>query len=214
MISLMADEIEQMMNDFSALVEAIPPSSKGGAKKGKNSRSTVSGHGIEFDSKEELDFYEWLLEAQEFGFVDGFDDQPETFTLFEGMRNAKGTLLVRPHVYSPDFLIRFTPKWSEFSAKHKLKAFAKLFPENGRVYCDVKGGFALHGGSREFSINQKWMLAKYSIFVHKVEIPKFFTTTWLPEALILTRKTRKLSKRYGGIATFDAKYSRIPADPS
>ena len=56
--------------------------------------------------------------------------------------------------------------------------------------------------AREFSINQKWMLSKFGIYVYKIEIPKFFNLAWLPESLILTRKTKKISKRYSGIKTF------------
>lgn len=193
-------DFDDMMETFSSLTilsDNVPI-----IKHGKNSKSEIVEYGINFDSKEELDFYEWILEAKKFGFIESFEYQPPSFILFDGIKNDKNKLIIRPHIYTADFKIKFTNKWSEFAKLHKLKAFSKLFPNDFTVYCDVKGGFSLHGGSREFSINQKWMLSKFSIYVYKIEIPKFFNLAWLPESLILTRKTKKISKRYSGIKTF------------
>jgi len=41
-------------------------------KSGKNARSEIVVDGYNFDSNEELDFYYWVNEAKDFGFIDEF----------------------------------------------------------------------------------------------------------------------------------------------
>lgn len=172
--------------------------------KGKNSRSNISGYGIIFDSKEELDFYEWLIEAKDFGFVTNFSYQPESFTLFNGVKNNKDKFVIRPHIYTADFKIEFTDKWNSFRKDNKIKVFDKF--ESQLTYVDIKGGFSIYDDGRSFIINQKWVMSKYGIYIWKIVPIKFFETTWLPKRCVFTRKTNKISKRYSSLRTYEHKF--------
>ena len=94
--------------------------------KGKNSRSEVIAYGIRFDSKEELDFHEWVLESVKIGFIENFIYQPESIVLFDGVKDSRGKYLIRPHIYSPDYKIVFTDKWLKFKKDNKIKVFNKF----------------------------------------------------------------------------------------
>lgn len=173
---------------------------------GKNAKSTVVSHGINFDSKEESDVYEWLLEAEALGFLTGIKYQPKSFVLFDGLKNDKGKFMVRPHVYTADFRFCVTNVWTEFQSKNKIKVFNKLIGENGEVFIDVKGSFNRFGGDRNFGVNSKWVLAKFGIYVWKIEPKELFSKTWLPKQCVFTRKTNKISKKYSDFLTYERKF--------
>ena len=143
--------------------------------KGKNNRSDIIAYGYRFDSKEELDVFEWILEAKEIGFVDEYEYQPKSFELYEGLKNERGKFVVRPHVYTADFRLTFTDKWIEFRKMNKIKVFDKLDEKN--IYIDVKGSWSLYDDGRSFQINHKWTLSKYGIYVWKIIPIKFFEKT-------------------------------------
>ena len=204
----MSDKIADIDSDFDEMVDdmsKLDERTSKGSTKGKNGRSTVEAYGINFDSKEELEFHEWVLEAQSLGFIESFSYQPTTFVLFEGEKNTKGKYTIRPHVYSPDYHIIFTDKWVEFRRKNKLKVFDKFDEKD--VYVDVKSNWNPHSGDREFSLNMKWCYYRYHIYVHKVKMPNFFKQAWLPKNCVFTRKTHKVSMRFNGIKTFSTKYA-------
>lgn len=202
-----SDPLDGFEDEMTALAESEENAS---ARRGKNRRSSVLSHGIEFDSNEEVDVYEWLLEAERLGFVRGIVYQPEPFVLFDGLRNEKGKLVVRPHVYTADFRFTLTDGWRALQKAHKFKVFHRLVPDDGTVYIDVKGAFNRFGGDRNFGVNSKWVLAKYGVYVWKVEPKDLFSKTWLPEACRLTRKTHCVSKKYGRFLTFEHHGFRIP----
>lgn len=171
--------------------------------KGKNSRSMISAYGYRFDSKEELDIYEWILEAKELGFIDEYEYQPKSFELYEGLKNEKGKYVVRPHIYTADFKLTFSDKWIDFRKRNKIKIFDKLDEKN--VFIDVKGTWSKFDDGRSFQINFKWTLSKFGIYVWKIVPIKFFEKTWLPKKCVLTRKTHKVSAKYSKLLTFDNK---------
>lgn len=171
--------------------------------KGKNNRSDIIGYGYRFDSKEELDVFEWILEAKKFGFVEEYEYQPKSFELFSGFKNEKGKFIVRPHVYTADFKVKFTNEWVEFRKLNKIKIFDKIDEIN--VYMDIKGSWSIYDDGRSFQINSKWVLDKFGIYVWKVIPIKLFEKTWLPENCILTRKTKKISAKYSKFKTFNNK---------
>lgn len=187
-----------MSNEFSNNIDAI-------VQRGKNNRSDVVAYGHRFDSKEELDVYEWLLESKELGFIESFEYQPKSFELYEGLKNSKGKYVVRPHVYTADFKVNFTDKWIDFRKKHNIKIFDKL--DEQCIYIDVKGTWSKFDDGRSFQINFKWTLSKYGIYVWKVIPLKFFEKTWLPKNCVLTRKTHKISAKYSKLLTFSNKYA-------
>lgn len=170
-------------------------------KKGKNDRSDVVAYGYRFDSKEELDVYEWLLEAQSLGFIEDIEYQPKSFELFEGYKNAKGKYMIRPHVYTADFHFKFTDDWIRFRKANKLKIFDKFDEKD--IYIDVKGSWSIYDDGRSHQINTKWMFSKYGIYVWKIVPIKLFEKTWLPKNCVFTRKTKKISAKYAKFKTFD-----------
>lgn len=176
---------------------------------GRNTRSIVSGYGILFDSKEELDFYEWIIEAKSYGFIAKFEYQPASFSLFDGTKNTKDKFIIRPHVYTADFKIEFTDIWTRFRKENKIKIFDK-FNEH-IIYVDIKGGFSIYDDGRSFIINQKWVMSKYGTYIWKIIPLKFFELTWLPRKCVFTRKTNKISKRYSKLLTFDHKFPCLMA---
>lgn len=198
--------------DFDKLVDDMDEDMKTGngekiLSKGKNARSEIVAYGYRFDSKEELDVFEWILEAKELGFIDDYEYQPKSFELFEGVKNAKGKYIVRPHVYTADFRISFNDKWVDFRKTNKLKIFDKFDEKN--VYIDVKGSWSKYDDGRSFAINFKWTLSKFGIHVWKIVPLKFFEKTWLPKKCVLTRKTHKVSAKYSKLLTFEnKKYSQ------
>ena len=180
--------------------EAMESLGELGERHGKNARSAVAVDGYNFDSNEELDFYEWVKEAKGLGFVDSFEYQPPSFVLFPGAKDAKGRSLVREHVYTADFRISFSDAWVEFRKAKGMKVFDRF--DEKTVYVDVKGGYGRFGGDRCFSINQKWTYAAFGVYVWKVKPYEFFRRAWLPEACRLTRKTGKVRARYASLPSF------------
>lgn len=169
--------------------------------KGKNSRSAVIEHGIRFDSKEELDVFEWILEAKDLGFVSGFEYQPKSFELFAGLKNERGKFIVRPHVYTADFRVSFTDAWLCFRKANRIKVFDRV--DERTVFMDVKGAYSIYDDGRSFTINSKWVLDKYGVYVWKVVPLKLFEKTWLPKRCVLTRKTKKVSAKYSSLKVFE-----------
>jgi hypothetical protein len=141
-------------------------------------------NGIEFDSKEEREFFWWSEEAQRAGFIKRYDYHPEALNLFE--RASKpyrkelktkskivDRFLLHPHDYTPDFVIYAYPRFR--SLNHGLIAM-----DNETFYIDVKGGFSIYNNEREFSINQKAVYHFYGIYVNKVIPKEFFRKTFCP----------------------------------
>jgi len=190
-------------DDFAATMADLDTNDAPVTKRGKNAKTGIVAYGINFDSNEELEFYEWILEAKELGFVDDFEYQPKSFVLFDGAKNSKGKFTVRPHVYTADFRIEFNDSWIDFKRRNSLKLFDGF--DEMTVYVDTKGAFNRFSGGDErvWSINCKWTLAKFGIYVHKVIPKKFFGKAWLPKRCVFTRKTKKISTRYKDFKTFE-----------
>jgi len=170
--------------------------------------SKFSADGIGFDSQEEIEFYHWCKEAKEHGYIKDFVYHPEPFVLAKRVTVKEEKVLktkvktverflLHPHEYTTDFFIMPTEKFEEY--KHGLVSSISVF------YIDVKGGFDIYHNEREFSINQKWMYAKYGIFVNKVVPEKFFKRTWVPAAAMLAPKKKTIKKKYVGLKKINNK---------
>lgn len=193
-----------MVDNFSeSILELTNHVEVNGSTKGKNSKSTVTKYGITFDSLEEEHVYEWIIEAKTLGFIDEITYQPESFVLYNGLKNSKGKYIVRPHVYTADYKLKMTDKWKKFVKDNKIKILNDFYYHNDYLYIDVKGQFNKFSGDREFSINHKFMLAIHNIYVWKVIPKKLFEKTWLPKNCVFTAKTKKISKKYSEFKTFE-----------
>jgi len=150
--------------------------------------------GIEFDSNEEVEFYQWCKEAKEIGVILDFFYHPEPFVLCESRKylptpagfKAKEKHLFREHIYTPDFVLFTT----------NTLTLKPAYQDFGKVFIDIKGGFSKFGGGREFSINQKWVHEQFGVYVHKVVPEKFFADNGVPEAVRMTPKTGKIREKY------------------
>jgi hypothetical protein len=162
--------------------------------------------GIEFDSREEIEFYMWLEEAVQNGLIfDDFTYQPASYELSSKrtrleLKQLKTKTkkvekhLLHPHKYTADFQFRLTMKGE------RLNIFI-ADRSTGLVTVDIKGGFNQHGGDREFSINQKWVYDKYGDYINKVVPEKLFKASWCPVGARLTEKTRQVKRKYENCRT-------------
>lgn len=138
-------------------------------------------NGIEFDSKEEVYIYWYIEELKERGYIVSYEREI-CYSLFDGNKELK----LREHNYKPDFII----KWSDDGSKY--------FPSLGNIW-EVKGTFDYQNMTRLFKINQKWMYAKYGLYVTKIEPKKLFKETFVPKRYLLTdtgKGERKISEKY------------------
>lgn len=153
--------------------------------------------GVEFDSREEVEFYLWCKEANAHGFLSGgmhgvkaFEYHPKPFELSEAFfieepRYLKTKVkmvqrcLFRAHGYQPDFILHATPKLLRLA--HGLVS-AGDEGTGARFYIDIKPGFDPHDSRKAlFAINQKWFYAKHGIYINKVVPKEFFVKTWAPD---------------------------------
>ena len=172
--------------------------------KGKNKKSKVKYKNIEVDSNEEWHFFNWLDEAKELGIVINYEYQPKSFELtpkytYQAYIDNREKHLMRPHIYTCDFIINFNLDYIKYLAKI-FKISKKQVDEEGRnikVYIDIKGTFDRHGGSRLFSIHQKLVYDKYNIFVEKVVPKTFFKKAGISKNNLKTPTGRASKMFYG-----------------
>ena len=182
---------------------------------GKNKRRTISVRDeihqkdLEVDSQEEQEFVRWLNEAVRLGIVGDFEYQPPPIQLspsvkYQDFKTGKTKVLFREHVYTADFILYVDPKISpnivcELKKDDPIKKKGDL----EAFYIDIKGGFMSNGSDRSFPMNQKWVYAKYGIYVHKLVPKDFFLKFGIIEDFKYTAKTKKPSKRYAGYPTIE-----------
>lgn len=170
---------------------------------GKNKRSEIVYNGMEFDSKEELQFFYWLEEALANDLVKAFSYQPSEFFLSDklsmsrtvvskkGKCSEKEYTVLQPHIYTADFKISFTNKFIDLIKDTDAEKYFKyLLTIDKDIFLDIKGSFNRNGGDRVFSVNQKWVYQKYNVFVHKIVPYDLFNATWCPEKCRLTDKKK------------------------
>lgn len=155
----------------------------------------------EYKSAEEQEFAWWCEEALEHKIISDYVYEPCSFELSgrnrtHFMKHLKTKVketekIIRPHIYTPDFKIAPGINFELVETR--------LCQSLGRqIFIDTKGSYNRYGGDREFSINQKWMLQKYDIYVNKVVLEKFFKLSWVPEKARYTPKKHDLKKCYIG----------------
>jgi hypothetical protein len=171
--------------------------------------------GVEFDSREEIEFYMWLEEAFEHELITGSEYQPKSYCLskkqtrmeLKQLKTKKKRVekhLLHPHKYTADFRFGLTRKGKEIALPFIYnEVIEEDYDELGKIYfrhynavVDIKGSFNQHGGDREFSINQKWVFDKYGVYINKVVPEKLFKATWCPAEARLTEKTKQVKKKY------------------
>jgi len=169
-----------------------------------------------YDSPEELWMGWWLKEVQEAGYIDSFQLHPESYLLapvfsynYDKHLKTKTKMLesnlLSPHIYSPDFLVNWHKNargifWNSISDRVQLKSIpfvAQEIPDGNNDYysiIEIKAVFSKFHAGREFSINAKWVMQKFGVYVNKVIISNktgLFKDTFCPGKYLLTDKAKK-----------------------
>lgn len=184
---------------------------------------------VSFDSKEEEYFSWYLEELLQHGYIKSYKHQPKPFVITEPVhalqiirgkkkQRTRSAMLLRPHEYQADFLIRWNDKAEHvffvtikeilsgtFERYDTYPFIANSGPqEEPYSVVDVKGSFSQNDAYRRFSIDQKLVFQKARIYVQKV-IPApaiskegkiktpsaLFLRTFVPQRFLLTDKTLK-----------------------
>ena len=159
--------------------------------------------GIQFASKEEVEFHLFLKDCELYGLVKGVSYQPETFELIPPHKvlvtkqlKTKKKLVERSvflaHKYTPDWQFSVTGKFRELP--HGLLVNEVKRP--GTILVDVKGNHNLHGGDRVFPIHQKMMWHLKKLYVNKLIPQEFFKTIgFCPDEIRWMKNRKKPTKR-------------------
>lgn len=177
----------------------------------KNKNSTLLYKDINVDSNEEIQAFYWLDTCKENGLVDYYTYQPKTFALSDavyiqekvvskkGIEKTVNVKLLNEHVYSPDFMIKFSKKFIDLIEENKyLKRLFRGIDLRNNVYIDVKGSFLRNDAGRSFSINKKWMFYKYDILIVKFVPEEIFKETFCPDECFLSPKKKMPVKKFIG----------------
>jgi hypothetical protein len=166
-----------------------------------------------FDSEEEIQFNEYLIELKENNIILNYEYHNEKIKICDKVSKdflttngkIKSEHLMHDLEYTYDFKIYWNSENSngifykniDFDKnvkypKEKLPFYAK----DNISYIDVKGTFiGRHNNSAiTFPIIQKVLYVLKGIFVQKIIPIKLFELTFVPESLIYTKKTNKLKK--------------------
>lgn len=157
-----------------------------------------------FDSDEEKQFHFWLIEAESHGLVkdifyhyDVFELSPRVAVKYQKQLKTKSKTVERflfhPHNYTSDFTFVVTDE-----ILHPFFVNTAYIGSTS-VVVDVKGTFNRFGDPKQFSLNQKWVMDKFGVYVEKVVPVKLFQKTWVPEACRYTPKQKKPVKKYIGV---------------
>jgi len=156
--------------------------------------------GIEFDSFEEIGFYQWCEEAKEHNLIGLFIYHPPSYTLSTKQtymipKQLKTKVrydereLLKPHVFTLDFKI--------FSFSDRInKLFIKEYVTSGEIVIDVKGKGESADKKRIFTLNQKWLFEKFGVYANMVRADEFFQSTWIPEGYRYTPITGNIKKKF------------------
>lgn len=169
----------------------------------------INGEKIYFDSSEEIQFWHWCEDMKEIGLIDNFTYHPDALELSPAYpaawtydtKGKVGKTLLKPHVYSPDFIIDIN---QAFIDKLGLKLIKKYFYVDdianlpAKVYIDVKGTFNNHSGDRILSLNRKWVYRVHKVYINKVVPKDLFKDTFVPERELVSPKRGKPRTMFDG----------------
>jgi len=171
----------------------------------KHTVQLPSGGTAGFDSKEELDFFHWCMDAVAEGIIARLEYHTVCFRLAERVSvphmkvlKTKTKLvekfLLHPAEYTPDFVLQKGPHW--YLAQEQLWSH----PEDGECYVDVKGQFSPFHDDKSFSLVQKWVWQRHGKYINKVVPAKFFKKLWCPDNCRIGKSGKEL-KAYKGLPT-------------
>lgn len=157
----------------------------------------------DFDSTEEWEFWNWLLEAEKHELVSDIEYHSKTFILSEKIEYPKVIhlktkdkiiypTLLNGCTYTPDFQFKIH---SDVIREHIKKLHTVVYD---KVIVDTKGSFGSSKNTAHatFPIKAKWMFQKHGLYIEKVVPGKLFKKTWVPEAARYTEKKKIVKKEY------------------
>jgi len=171
------------------------------SKKKKKQKPTYNG--IEFDSPEEIEMYQWCEEAKNADILIDFIYQPPSYTLstkqtYEVQKQLKTKVridereLLKPHIFTADFMLISNIKHDFF--RFKINYDTNFYEST----IDIKGNFSQFHDGKLFAVNQKWLYDKHGVYVNKVIPEELFKKTWVPENARRTPAKQQLKKKYIG----------------
>jgi len=158
-----------------------------------------------FDSNEEMYFDWWLKEILDLRLYESIHFHPITYSLssmteYPVVRQLKTKVkketrcLLEKHVYTPDFAIVWHEKAKNYLFRDveddsplggKIPFFAQRMSDGKyHTMVEIKPDYDMHNMTREFKINQKWVMDKYSVFVQLIKTPSFFKKTFTPNRFL------------------------------
>jgi len=169
---------------------------------------------LDYASVEEQYFHWYLQELIDAGYIEKIKYQPKPFilsdkvsvTFTEQLKTKTKEVsrsLMKGHQYTADFMIIWTSKgWEKFwinSVRGRNNPLSYPFVLDqmwihNRSIIDVKGTFNRDESWTKFSIAQKWVWQKYSLYVQKIIPEKLFKATFTPQRYLLTDKSMKPRK--------------------
>jgi hypothetical protein len=190
---------------------------------------------MNYESKEEVYFSWWIDELTKAGIIQDIKYQPKSFILSDKFNikfiehlktktKERSVNILADHIYTADWLIRWNKKAHlkvyasiDDELTHTIKRYPLLANHNKEKdyyfsVVDVKGTFNQNDAWRRFSIDQKWVMQKYGIYVQKI-VPNpavsksgalkpataLFPNTFVPGRFFITdggTRQRKINYKY------------------
>ena len=170
----------------------------------------------DFDSDEEKYMSWYLDELKKAGYINSFIFHPEAYVLSDSffyeydkcLKIKKKKIIVQEfveeHIYSADFLVI----WNEcargiffntFDDRINVKKIPFVANNNDAPYSviEVKADFSKYNMIRVFSLNQRWVMQRFGVYVQKAIVSNktgIFKTTFTPNKFLLCDKIVKLRK--------------------
>lgn len=168
------------------------------------------------DSPEEVHFYWYLQELKHLGIIKGFRTNVEPFELSEKKersyidkiktKSKTGVqTLLREHSYKPDYVVLWNEIYKDifyscYKSDMKLALIwrgeyvKRPFITNGNVsHIDIKGSYTLRNSDNAiFSVNRKWVMDRYGVYIDKITVPDVFIKTFTPNRYLYTDKTQSI----------------------
>ena len=175
--------------------------------RGKN---FVKYEGIEFDSQEEVQFYIFLRDLKQYGYVKHFTYHPDPFLITPSVHKdiqtfsksgkpvVKTKTIFRQHSYTADFKVQVDLEKFLPLVNQKIN----LLINGDTFFVDTKGSFNNYGGDRLFSIHQKLVYDKFKEFINKIVPSDFFVKIgYVPDELRWNknRKVKTVRSKFIGL---------------
>lgn len=154
-------------------------------------------------SDEEIHFMWWMEELIKAGYIIEYKFEPCIVELSNKKeinilkrRKEKKSFLLHPHIYTPDFGIKWNEKAinifitdinsTDFNTNSPFYAELDEFYKLYKSFIEIKPIFDQNNMTRAFIINQKWIYEKYKKYINLIECSWLFAKTFTPKKYLFT----------------------------